>query len=186
MKGVINNLEKIDLNRIIEIKDKYLKKDIKNNLKLTGDITLGDMYNLKSLTCSSRKVKSLKGLEYAENLENLNIQENEVRDLSPLKNLKNLNVLNANLQINETEMIKVENNKVILQERIVSRRGEILSPKELMLGSEKLDVENSLDKDGNIVIDTSQLELGLYTIYATYENQEDNHEVRILYLFNIS
>ncbi|WP_196000706.1 NPCBM/NEW2 domain-containing protein [Clostridium sp. 1001271B_151109_B4] len=186
LKDAIDNLERIDLNKIIEIEDKYLKQDIQKALGLSGDITLKDMLELRSLTCSSRRVTNLKGIEYAKNLEELNIEQNEVRDLSPLRDLKNLKVLNARLQIIEAGMATVENNKVILKERIVSRSGEILLPKEIMLRSEKLELENSIDENGNISIDTSQLEAGLYGVYITYENPKDSHEVGILYLFNVN
>ena len=185
LKEAINSLERVDLNKVIEIEDKYLKQDIQKALGLSGDITLKDMYNLRTLTGSSRRITSLKGLEYAKNLEELNIEQNEVRDLSPLKNLKNLRVLNANLQIIEAGMATVENNKVTLQERVVSKNGEVLTPKEILLSNENLEVENSIDENGDIVIDTSELKVGLYSIYITYENKEDNHEVRILYLFNV-
>lgn len=185
LKETINSLERVDLNKVIEIEDKYLKQDIQKALGLSGDITLKDMHNLRTLTGSSRRITSLKGLEYAENLEELNIEQNEVRDLSPLKNLKNLKVLNANLQIIEAGMATVENNKVILKERVVSKSGEVLKPKEIMVGSEKLDVENSIDENGDISIDTSDMKAGLYGVYITYENKEDNHDVGILYIFNI-
>lgn len=185
LKDAVDNLERIDLNKIIEIEDKYLKQDIQKALGLSGDITLGDMYNLRSLNCSSRRVTNLKGLEYAKNLEELNIEQNEVRDLSPLKTLKNLRVINARLQIIEAGMATVENNRLTLKERVVSRNGELLNPKEIMVGTEKVDVENSIDENGNISIDTSKLKVGLCGIYITYENQEDNHEVGVLYLFNV-
>ncbi|MBS6501945.1 MAG: NPCBM/NEW2 domain-containing protein, partial [Clostridium sp.] len=185
LKDAVDNLERIDLNKIIEIEDKYLKQDIQKALGLSGDITLGDMYNLRSLNCSSRRVTNLKGLEYAKNLEELNIEQNEVRDLSPLKILKNLRVINARLQIIEAGMATVENNRLTLKERVVSRNGELLNPKEIMVGTEKVDVENSIDENGNISIDTSKLKVGLCGIYITYENQEDNHEVGVLYLFNV-
>lgn len=185
LKETINSLERVDLNKVIEIEDKYLKQDIQKALGLSGDITLKDMHNLRTLTGSSRRITSLKGLEYAENLEELNIEQNEVRDLSPLKNLKNLKVLNANLQIIEAGMATVENNKVILKERVVSKSGKVLKPKEIMVGSEKLDVENSIDENGDISIDTSDMKAGLYGVYITYENKEDNHDVGILYIFNI-
>ena len=82
-------------------------------------------------------------------------------------------------------MATVENNKVILKERVVSKSGEVLKPKEIMVGSEKLDVENSIDENGDISIDTSDMKAGLYGVYITYENKEDNHDVGILYIFNI-
>ncbi|MGG7059302.1 NPCBM/NEW2 domain-containing protein [Clostridium tertium] len=185
LRESINNLEKVDLNKIITIEDNYLKQDIQKALGITREITLEDMYNLKSLTCSSRRVKSLNGLEYAKNLEELNIEQNEVRDLSPLKNLEKLKTLNAKLQIIEAGMAEVENNRVILEERIVSRDGEILKPKEISINSKIVDLENHIDENGNISIDTADYKSGYYGVYITYENLEDNHEVSVFYIFQI-
>ncbi|MGG7142120.1 NPCBM/NEW2 domain-containing protein [Clostridium nigeriense] len=185
LRESINNLEKIDLNKIITIEDKYLKQDIQKALGISREITLGDMYSLKSLTCTSRRVKSLNGLEYAKNLEELNIEQNEVRDLSPLKNLEKLKTLNAKLQIIEAGMAEIENNRVILEERIVSRDGEVLNPKEISINSEKVDLENNIDENGNISIDTSNYNSGYYGVYITYENLEDNHEVGVFYIFQV-
>ncbi|WP_018592446.1 NPCBM/NEW2 domain-containing protein [Terrisporobacter glycolicus] len=90
--------ESINLNEIVNIKDKHIKSSIKKELNLTSDtITVGDMQNLTMLTV--QRAKSLEGLQYAKNLKSLNIEYNEINDLSPLKNLKKLTDLNSNPQI---------------------------------------------------------------------------------------
>ena len=89
----MDSLVKVDLNAVINIPDKYLLKSIQNQLNKTGDITLGDMYSLTTLTLSG--VEDLSGLENAKNLETLNMDYNEVKDLRPLSKLKKINTLNA-------------------------------------------------------------------------------------------
>ncbi|MBS5949673.1 MAG: hypothetical protein KIC47_05045 [Clostridium sp.] len=82
-------------------------------------------------------------------------------------------------------MAEVENNRVILEERIVSRVGEVLNPKEININSQKVDLENNIDENGNISIDTSNYKSGYYGVYITYENLEDNHEVGVFYMFQV-
>ena len=97
-------------NTLVEIKDKNLKLSIQQELGLPGEIRLGDMKDLVSL--SVKNVKSLDGLQYAINLKSLNIENNEIKDLSPLKNLKKLTNLKANPQMIYEDLVlaKYEDN----------------------------------------------------------------------------
>ena len=46
LQNAVNNAVEIDLNKIIEIKDKNLKLSIQQELGLPGEIRLGDKENL--------------------------------------------------------------------------------------------------------------------------------------------
>ncbi len=71
------------------------------NLKACVETTLGipdpnatDMQGLFLLSCASKGITDLMGLEYATNLSNLNLRNNQISDLSPLAPLTYLDELN--------------------------------------------------------------------------------------------
>lgn len=97
-------------NTLVEIKDKNLKLSIQQELGLPGEIRLGDMKDLVSL--SVKNVKSLDGLQYAINLKSLNIENNEIKDLSPLKNLKKLTNLKANPQMIYEDLVLAKDKSI--------------------------------------------------------------------------
>ena len=94
LNSAIDLLVELNLNKVVNIKDEYLKQSIQKELNTSGEITIGQMRQLVSLKVSN--AESLEGLQYAINLESLDISYNEIRDLSPLKNLKKLTDLKAN------------------------------------------------------------------------------------------
>ncbi|WP_454193302.1 NPCBM/NEW2 domain-containing protein [Paenibacillus sp. Marseille-Q7038] len=109
LKSAKEGLTKIDLTQVILVKDSYLSDTIKQTLGVTGELTLGDMYNLTSLICEPGgrdRVRSLEGLEYAVNLETLTISGNEVTDFSPLGGLTKLNNFIADPQYVEVSQLK--------------------------------------------------------------------------------
>ena len=150
LNGAISNLEEnVDINQVINIKDEALKDSIKETLNLSGDdITIGDMYKLKELSCSNKWISSLEGLEYAKNLEVLDISYNTTKDLSPLKNLKKLTNLNANPQVITEGMLYAKDNKITLDYKVLNRNGEKLKPKEIIIRSNRSNeaIDLSLDK----------------------------------------
>lgn len=93
LQQAIQGLVEIDLAQVITISDKYLRASIKTTLGVTGELTLGDMYDLTTLTSETRSARSLEGLQYAKNLEKLDISGNEITDFSPLLGLKKLTSL---------------------------------------------------------------------------------------------
>ena len=113
-------------NTLVEIKDKNLKLSIQQELGLPGEIRLGDMKDLVSL--SVKNVKSLDGLQYAINLKSLNIENNEIKDLSPLKNLKKLTNLKANPQMIYEDLVLAKDKNVSVDYNILNRNGDKLTP----------------------------------------------------------
>jgi hypothetical protein len=61
--------------------------------KPTGDLTLGDLRGLTSLSAPDRSIVDLRGLDLAINLTQLNLSSNQVMDFAPLASLANLEEL---------------------------------------------------------------------------------------------
>ncbi len=89
-------LDNSNKSKVVNIKDKYLKKLINETLDrnrpIYGDITVGEMERLTELRKqdSGFQPSSLEGLEYAINLEVINISYSPVSDFSPIQNLSKL------------------------------------------------------------------------------------------------
>ena len=186
----IENLEeKIDLSKIVNIEDKYLKASIKKALNLSSDIiTIGDMQNIISLNVQG--AESLNGLQYAKNLEFLNIEYNEISDLSPLKELKKLTTLRANPQIISAGSISKKDNIVTINYDVLNRKGEKLSPKSVTIRNNKtledttLDLEKCVDENGIISFETTNLDEVVYSVYLGYEDTNDNYISQVLFMFS--
>ena len=193
LNEAISNLEKsIDLNEVITIKDENLKASIKKELNLSSDnITVGDMYKLTSLSCQNEWISSLEGLEYAKNLESLNVSYNQIKDLSPLENLEKLTNLNMNSQIITEGMLYAKDNKITLDYKVLNRNGEKLSPKEIVIKSNRnteainLTLDELMDENGVISFDISNFDKYLHSIYLVYEDEKDNFQVQSLYMFYV-
>ncbi|OMD25858.1 hypothetical protein BJP48_04635 [Paenibacillus odorifer] len=106
LQQATEGLVQIDLTQVITVADPYLSASIKTTLGVTGELTLGDMYNLTTLTSETRRVRSLEGLQYAKNLETLDITGNEITDFSPLQGLTKLTSLLADPQVVEVGEFK--------------------------------------------------------------------------------
>lgn len=180
LNKAMDSLVKVDLNAVINIPDKYLLKSIQNQLNKTGDITLGDMYNLTTLTLSG--VVDLTGLENAKNLETLNMDHNEVKDLRPLSKLKKLNTLNAQEQFIAAGELKASNGKVIGDSKVYNREGKNVAK-----------TIRVVDKNGNTILEqeakdeftikTKDLSTGLYGVHVLFEDK--GFSGVMFYLFNV-
>ncbi|EGT3615973.1 DUF5011 domain-containing protein [Clostridium perfringens] len=180
LNKAIDSLVEMDLNTVVNIPDKYLVKSIQNQLNKTGDITLGDMHSLTTLTLSG--VVDLTGMENAKNLETLDMNYNEVKDLRPLAKLKNLKTLNAKKQVIAAGELNPSNGKVIGDSKVYNREGKNIA-KTIKL----------VDKDGNIIIEqeakdeftisTEDLSEGVYGVHVLFE--EESFEGVMFYLFSI-
>lgn len=106
LQQATEGLVQIDLTQEITVADPYLSASIKTTLGVTGELTLGDMYNLTTLTSETRRARSLEGLQYANNLETLDITGNEITDFSPLQGLTKLTSLLADPQVLEVGEFK--------------------------------------------------------------------------------
>ncbi|ETT59598.1 hypothetical protein BSK66_00875 [Paenibacillus odorifer] len=106
LQQATEGLVQIDLTKEITVADPYLSASIKTTLGVTGELTLGDMYNLTTLTSETRRARSLEGLQYAKNLETLDITGNEITDFSPLQGLTKLTSLLADPQVLEVGEFK--------------------------------------------------------------------------------
>lgn len=190
LNSAIENLEEnIDLNEIVNIKDKYLKLSIKKELNLSSDtITVGDMQNLIRLNVQG--AESLEGLQYAKNLESLNIEYNEINDLSPLKDLKKLTDLKANPQIISAGTIYKKDNNLTIDYDVLNRKGEKLLPTKIIVRNNKtlndttLNIEECLDEKGMISFDATNFDENVYSVYLGYEDTNDNYLAQVLFMFD--
>ncbi len=86
----------------VSIPDANLKQAIKTVLGIAHDPTEEEMLALTNLTCTSRAISSLVGLQYAANLTGLHVADNRITDVSALGGLTKLAVLSmANNQIGD-------------------------------------------------------------------------------------
>lgn len=192
LQTAINQLEKSeDLNQVVGIKDDYLKAEIIKTLNLQkNEVTVGDLLNLTSLTLSNR-VKNLEGLQYAKNLESLEFPHAEVTDLSPLKDLTKLTKIVADWQIIEGEMLERTENKVSIDHKVINRQGERVIPSSIMVRHNQtftempIDLATSMNENGVISFDTTSYETGSYSVFIAYENEADNYQAQVLYMFRV-
>ncbi|EIL8446511.1 DUF5011 domain-containing protein [Clostridium perfringens] len=176
----MDSLVKVDLNAVINIPDKYLLKSIQNQLNKTGDITLGDMYSLTTLTLSG--VVDLTGLENAKNLETLNMDYNEVKDLRPLSKLKKLNTLNAQEQFIAAGELKPSNGKVIGDSKVYNREGKNVA-KTIRVVDKNGNTILEQDAKDEFTINTKDLSSGLYGVHVLFE--DEGFSGVMFYLFNV-
>ena len=192
LQTAINQLEESeDLNQVVGIKDDYLKAEIIKTLNLQkNEVTLGDLLNLTSLTLSNR-VKNLEGLQYAKNLESLEFPHAEVTDLSPLKDLTKLTKIVADWQIIEGGMLERTENKVSIDHKVIKRQGERVIPSSIMVRHNQtftempIDLATSMNENGVISFDTTSYETGSYSVFIVYENEADNYQAQVLYMFRV-
>ncbi|XZL44623.1 NPCBM/NEW2 domain-containing protein [Clostridium perfringens] len=180
LNKAMDSLVKVDLNAVINIPDKYLLKSIQNQLNKTGDITLGDMYSLTTLTLSG--VVDLTGLENAKNLETLNMYYNEVKDLRPLSKLKKINTLNAQEQFIAAGELKPSNGKVIVDSKVYNREGKNVA-KTIRVVDKNGNTILEQDAKDEFTINTKDLSSGLYGVHVLFE--DEGFSGVMFYLFNI-
>lgn len=180
LNKAMDSLVKVDLNAVINIPDKYLLKSIQNQLNKTGDITLGDMYSLTTLTLSG--VVDLTGLENAKNLETLNMDYNEVKDLRPLSKLKKLNTLNAQEQFIAAGELNPSNGKVIGDSKVYNREGKNVA-KTIRVVDKNGNTILEQDAKDEFTINTKDLSSGLYGVHVLFE--DEGFSGVMFYLFNV-
>ncbi|MDU7537378.1 MAG: NPCBM/NEW2 domain-containing protein, partial [Peptostreptococcaceae bacterium] len=189
LNSAIDLLVELNLNKVVNIKDEYLKQSIQKELNTSGEITIGQMRQLVSLKVSN--AESLEGLQYAINLESLDISYNEIRDLSPLKNLKKLTDLKANpLGGLISGRVYAEDNKAKVSLDVINRNGEKLLPTSVVVKHNKtheyttLDINDCMDKNGVVTIDTTGFDSYIYTIYLVYEDKVDNYTSQFMFMLD--
>ena len=180
LNKAMDSLVKVYLNAVIYIPDYYLLKSIQNQLNKTGDITLGDMYSLTTLTLSG--VVDLTGLENAKNLETLNMYYNEVKDLRPLSKLKKLNTLNAQEQFIAAGELKPSNGKVIGDSKVYNREGKNVA-KTIRVVDKNGNTILEQDAKDEFTINTKDLSSGLYGVHVLFE--DEGFSGVMFYLFNV-
>jgi len=176
-------LIRVDLTQVIEVTDLYLNSSIKRTLGITGDITLGDMYQLTALTDDSRRVKSLEGLQYAKNLVTLNVAGSAITDFSPLKGLTKLENFLADPQIVEAGMLTGP--VVELDNPVSGRDGLKVIPSSAGVRHNQTFQEIQLDVNDwrdRFTIDLTNEEKGLYTFGVTYE--VEGNTVQLIYMIH--
>ena len=186
LENAKTNLEEIDLNQVVTIKDSNLTNAIKTTLGLQGDITLSDMYKLTSLTSESQRVRSLEGLEYAKNLETLNVIGNEITDFSPLKELSKLTNWHADQQY--VEMGEIKGPVVDVENIVIGKDGKKVRPYAVgyshTLNNEAKEIDvNALDENPETFkIDLTNEDNGLYWLGLSFKIEENT--VMLRYLIN--
>lgn len=79
---------------VIDWKDENLEKKMRAKTGVrTGEITYGDVKNIKSISLESCGIRDISALGYLTNLETLYLYENNISDISALRNLTNLKYL---------------------------------------------------------------------------------------------
>ena len=189
LKEAMDSLVEIDLNEIVQIKDESLKLSIQRELGISDEITVGQMRQLISLKTS--QVESLEGLQYAINLESLDIEYNEIRDLSPLKNLKKLKDLKANVLGGLIPgSIYSKDNKATVSLDVINRNGKKLLPTSVIVKHNKtheyntLDINDCIDENGVVTIDTTNFDSYVYTITLVYEDEVDNYTSQFMFMLD--
>jgi len=173
LQKATEELTLIDLTQVITISDKYLDEAVKKTLAITGEITLGDMYNLTTLTCDSRRVRSLDGLQYAKNLVTLDIAGNEVADFSPLQGLTKLENLIADPQF--IEMGSLQGPIVEVANVVKDSEGNYVIPitagvrNNTTFNEMILDVNEWIASPDKFTFDLSNEDKGVYTFVMNYE-----------------
>ena len=177
----IDSLVKVDLNEVVNIKDKRLLSAINKELNKNGDITVGDMHNITSLSASG--VSDITGLEEAVNLESLNLEYNEVRDLRPLAKLKKLKILNVNNQFIPAGELKIVDNEVVVDTTVYNKDGVNVSKNIIVVNSKDELVQKAEVTEDNFTIDTTDLEKGVYKVQVSFE--DENFNGTMLYVFTV-
>ncbi|AWE07805.1 hypothetical protein DCE79_10595 [Lysinibacillus sp. 2017] len=176
----------IDFNQVIAISDAALSNAIKTTLGINGDITLGDMQNLTTLTSESQGIRSLEGLQYAKNLETLTISANEITDFSTLKGLRKLMTLNANPQF--VEMGEMKGSVIEIENIVRGIDGLKVKPVSVVFSntiiqeSKEVDVKGLDEHPELFTIDLTNEEKGLYWLGLSYKIEEST--VMLRYLIN--
>lgn len=176
----MDSLVEANLNEVVNIPDKYLVKSIQNQLNKTGEITLGDMRSLTTLTLSG--VENLTGMEYARNLETLSMDYNEVKDLRPLANLKKLKNLSATQQFIAAGDLTPSNGKVVADSKVYNREGKNVA-KTVRLDNKFGATVIEKNAEDEFVIDTKDLEQGTYGVHVLFE--DEGFDGIVMYLFDI-
>ena len=186
LQQTIAGLVKIDLTQVITVADKYLSTSIKKTLGVTGELTIGDMYNLTVLTSETRRAKSLEGLQYAKNLETLDITGNEITDFSPLQGLTKLTSLLADPQM--VEAGELEGPVVELNNLVKGLDGSAVIPYSAGVRNTKtykeimFDVKEWAANPDVFKIDLSNEDKGTYMLALAY--QVEGNLVQLIYFIN--
>ena len=178
LKQAKEGLVAIDLSQVITILDGDLNKFIKQTLGITGEITLGDMYQLTSLSAvasRTERVASLEGLQYAKNLMTLDITGNEVTDFSSLQGLNKLENLIANPQVIEMPTPNGQDSIFNVENLVIGLDGKHVNPTQIGLRHNKtfkeifVNVDQLAASADQFTIDLSEEDKGVYTLVMVYE-----------------
>ncbi len=186
LQQAIQGLVEIDLTQVITVSDKYLSASIKSTLGVTGELTLGDMYNLTTLTSETRRARSLEGLQYAKNLETLDITGNEITDFSPLQGLTKLTSLLADPQVVEVGALKGP--VVELTNLVKGLDGQKVLPYSAGVRNTKtfneimFDVNEWAANPDLFTIDLSNEDKGTYMLAMTYK--VEGNLVQLIYIID--
>lgn len=180
-------LTPIDLTQVITVQDHYLSDSIKKTLGITGEITLGDMLGLTTLTSETRRARSLEGLQYAKNLVTLDVTGNEITDFSPLNGLTKLENLLIEPQIVEVGGT-LEGPIIEVGNLVTGRDGNKVIPYSAGVRHNKTFNEITFDMSeweqdpDKFAIDLSNEDKGYYMLFISY--QVEGSLVQLMYLIN--
>ncbi|REB04781.1 DUF5011 domain-containing protein [Sporosarcina sp. BI001-red] len=172
-----SELVELDLTQVIAVPDKFLRNQIQKKLGITGDLTLGDLHALTSLTAHNARIKSLEGLQYARNLVSLDVSGNEINDFSPLKNLSKLKTIMAHPQL--VDVTSLKGSKVTFENVVKGLKGQYLNPYQVGLRHTQTNHEIQVGVDQfeshaeQFTIDLSKEDKGWYALVLAYKLNED-------------
>ncbi len=137
-------LEEKNLDDIVEVPDKELKRIINEQLgkAADSDITKLDMLELDELNLNNQPITDLTGLEYAENLYILDISNTGVTDLTPLRYIADINTLDiSNTRV--TDLTPLGDLSSIYRLDISNTEVTDLTPLENTMYLQNLDMSNT-------------------------------------------
>ena len=88
-------------------------------------------------------------------------------------------------------MLERTENKVSIDHKVINRQGERVIPSSIMVRHNQtftempIDLATSMNENGVISFDTTSYETGRYSVFIAYENEADNYQAQVLYMFRV-
>jgi Leucine-rich repeat (LRR) protein len=99
-------------NQLVEFNDINFENVVRNIInKPSGDVYIGDMNYISSLSAENNSIVSVEGIQYMNNLLCLNLSNNLIEDISKIDSCVNLEVLYLdNMKLNQIDFLEVLTN----------------------------------------------------------------------------
>ena len=167
----IKALTAINLDKVVNIPDKYLAKSLSSVLGKSEGFTVGDMRSLTELSLSG--VTDLEGLQYAKNLVSIEAEYNEVKDLRPLAKLENLEKVNFKNQFVQVGELSAVDGIVTVNTEAYNRAGNNVATKVVLVDRNgNVCNEEIVNDTTEVSLDASNLEAGIYGVHVFFEDDD--------------